>query len=123
MIPVDDRHILDGTCGSGSLLLSACKRIEDLVCYEKSEFERHEYLTRMIEGYDIDRFASEVARLSLLLYSLPYGNKWNIHAGDLFHVGKAKIQTPYIILGNPPYEEVRGNSLKTQKAAAFLTCI
>lgn len=119
MIPVDDRHILDGTCGSGSLLLSACKRIEDLVCYEKSEFEKHEYLTRMIEGYDIDRFASEVARLSLLLYSLPYGNKWNIHAGDLFRIGKSKIQAPYIILGNPPYEEVRGNSQKTQKAAAF----
>lgn len=119
MIPVEKRHVLDGTCGSGSLLLSACRRIEDLVRYEKSEFEKHDYLTRMIEGYDIDRFASEVARLSLLLYSLPYGNKWNIHAGDLFHIGKSKIQVPYIILGNPPYEEVRGNSQKTQKAAAF----
>lgn len=73
MIPVEKRHVLDGTCGSGSLLL----------------------------------------------YSLPYGNKWNIHAGDLFHIGKSKIQVPYIILGNPPYEEVRGKSQKTQKAAAF----
>ena len=75
---------MDGTCGSGSLLLSACKRLEDLASYEKTEFDRHDYLTRMIEGYDIDKFASEVARLSLLLYSLPYGNKWDIHAGDCF---------------------------------------
>lgn len=119
-IPVDERYILDGTCGSGSLLLSACKRLEDLVSYEKTEFDRHEYLTKMIEGYDIDKFASEVARLSLLLYSLPYGNKWNIRAGDLLRISKSKIQIPYVILGNPPYEEIRGNSHKIQKAVAFL---
>ena len=119
-IPVDERYVLDGTCGSGSLLLSACKRLEELVSYEKTEIDRYNYLTRMIEGYDIDKFASEVARLSLLLYSLPYGNKWNIHAGDLLRINKSKIQVPFVILGNPPYEEVRGNSQKKQKAAAFL---
>ena len=119
-IPVDERYVLDGTCGSGSLLLSACKRLEELVSYEKTEIDRHNYLTRMIEGYDIDKFASEVTRLSLLLYSLPYGNKWNIHAGDLLRINKSKIQVPFVILGNPPYEEVRGNSQKKQKAAAFL---
>lgn len=119
-IPIDERYILDGTCGSGSLLLSACKRLEDLASYEKTEFDRHDYLTRMIEGYDIDKFASEVARLSLLLYSLPYGNKWNVRAGDLLRINKSKIQIPSVILGNPPYEEVRGNSQKIQKAAAFL---
>lgn len=119
-IPVDERYVLDGTCGSGSLLLSACKRLEELVSYEKTEIDRHNYLKRMIEGYDIDKFASEVARLSLLLYSLPYGNKWNIHAGDLLRINKSKIQVPFVILGNPPYEEVRGNSQKKQKAAAFL---
>lgn len=119
-IPVDERYVLDGTCGSGSLLLSACKRLEELVSYEKTEIDRHNYLTRMIEGYDIDKFASEVARLSLLLYSLPYGNKWNIHAGDLLRINKSKIQVPFVILGNPQYEEVRGNSQKKQKAAAFL---
>ena len=57
---------------------------------KKTEFDRHDYLTRMIEGYDIDKFASEVARLSLLLYSLPYGNKWDIHAGDLLRISKSK---------------------------------
>lgn len=119
-IPIDERYVLDGTCGSGSLLLSACKRLEDLASYEKTEFDRHDYLTRMIEGYDIDKFASEVARLSLLLYSLPYGNKWDIHAGDLLRISKSKIKEPFVILGNPPYEEVRGNSQKTQKATAFL---
>ena len=119
-IPVDNRYVLDGTCGSGSLILSACKRIEELAVYEKTEFERHDYLTSMIQGYDIDRFASEVARLSLLLYSLPYGNQWNISTGDLLRMEKPKGQLPYIILGNPAYEESRGDSKKIQKATAFL---
>lgn len=119
-IPVDERYVLDGTCGSGSLLLSACKRLEDLAGYEKTEFDKHNYLTEMIQGYDIDKFASEVARLSLLLYSLPYGNRWNINTGDLLSISKSKINEPSIILGNPPYEEVRGNNKKTQKATAFL---
>lgn len=119
-IPVDKRHILDGTCGSGSLLLSACKRLEDLVSHEKTGFDRHDYLTKMIEGYDIDKFASEVARLSLLLYSLPYGNKWNVRTGDLLRLSKSKVQTPYIILGNPPYKETKENGQRVQKATAFL---
>lgn len=119
-IPVDNRYVLDGTCGSGSLLLSACKRLEDLVRYEKAEFERHDYLTRMIEGNDIDKFASEVAKLSLLLYSLPYGNKWNIHAGDLLCINASEIQMPSVVLGNPPYKEARRDGRNTQKATAFL---
>lgn len=119
-IPINERFVLDGTCGSGSLLISACKRLEELIACEKAEFDKYAYLSRMIEGYDIDRFASEVARLSLLLYSLPYGNKWNIKAGDLLRINQSKIQSPSVILGNPPYEEVRGKSKKIQKAAAFL---
>lgn len=118
-IPVDQRYVLDGTCGSGSLLLSACKRLEELVSYEKTEFERHNYLTTMIEGYDIDKFASEVARLSLLLYSLPYGNQWSIKAGDLLRMKRPMGDFPYVIMGNPPYEETRGESKKSQKATEF----
>lgn len=119
-IPEEKRFILDGTCGSGSLLLSACQRLEELIYGEKEGREAHDYLTAMIQGFDIDRFASEVARLSLLLYSLPYGNKWNIKAADLLSVNDKEIRKPYIILGNPPYEEKRKDSAKTQKATAFV---
>lgn len=119
-IPTDKRFVLDGTCGSGSLLLSACKRLENLINLEKIGSDKHEYLTTMIQGYDIDRFASEVTRLSLLLYSLPYGNRWNIKAGDLLRMDISAVQRPYIILGNPPYEEKRGEKKKVQKATAFI---
>ena len=119
-IPVDERYILDGTCGSGSLLLSACERLEELVKYEKTDMENYNYLASMIEGYDKDEFASEVARVSFLLYSLPFGNKWNIYPRDLLCMSEAQIQTPYVILGNPPYKEVRRNGLKEQEAVKFL---
>ncbi|KLU69349.1 MAG: hypothetical protein RHS_4818 [Robinsoniella sp. RHS] len=118
-IPVFSRKVLDGTCGSGSLLLSACKRLEDLIVYEMDEFSRHDYLTKMIAGYDLDKFASEVARLSFLLYSLPYGNKWNVKAGDLLKLNSVE-ESPYIIMGNPPYEEKRGEKTRKQKATKFL---
>lgn len=120
MVPPDDRYVLDGTCGSGSLLLSACKRLENLVRLERTDYDRQKYLADMIQGYDVDKFASEVAKLSLLLYSLPAGVRWNIKAGDLLRMDHTKIRTPYIILGNPPYGEKRGDSKREQKAAAFL---
>lgn len=118
-IPINSRRVLDGTCGSGSLLLSACKRLENLIIYDMNEVDRHEYLTKMIAGYDLDKFASEVARLSFLLYSLPYGNKWSIKAGDLLKLNNVE-EAPYIIMGNPPYEEKRGDKEKKQKATKFL---
>lgn len=118
-IPVDKRYVLDGTCGSGSLLLSACKRLEELVKYDRDDDECHRYLTEMIEGNDIDRFASEVARLSLLLYGLPYGNRWKIRTGDLLTIRKSGLRMPYIILGNPPYEEKNEKGRKEQKAMLF----
>ena len=120
IVPPDDRYVLDGTCGSGSLLLSACKRLENLVRLERADYDRQKYLADMIQGYDVDKFASEVAKLSLLLYSLPAGVRWNIKAGDLLRMDHTKIRTPYIILGNPPYGEKRGDSKREQKAAAFL---
>lgn len=118
-IPVFSRKVLDGTCGSGSLLLSACKKLEYLVMHDMDDFSRHDYLTKMIVGYDVDKFASEVARLSFLLYSLPYGNKWDIKARDLLKINSIE-ETPYIIMGNPPYEEKRGAKTRTQKATKFL---
>ena len=48
-IPVDERYVLDGTCGSGSLLLSACKRLEELVSYEKTEIDLYFYIVYHME--------------------------------------------------------------------------
>lgn len=120
-IDEDKRVILDGSCGSGSLLISAYKRLERLLPVNWTAKHKHDYLTSKINGIDIDRFAREVARLSLLLYSLPNGNNWNIITNNTLKIDKfVKMDYPTIIIGNPPFEEIRKGSQK-QKALEFMT--
>lgn len=113
-----ERFVLDGSCGSGSMLIGAYKRLKDLLPKKMKDEVKHKYLTDMIYGIDIDRFACEVARLELLLMSIPYGNGWNIKNSD-FTITNSMNRNPNIIVANPPYEEKRSGKLY-EKATAFL---
>lgn len=84
LIDYRKRYVLDASCGSGSLLIGAYKILKELLPSKMDEEIQHEYLTDMILGIDIDKFACEVARLELLLNSIPYGNGWNIKSEDFF---------------------------------------
>ena len=117
-INVDNRFILDGTCGSGSLLVSAYKRLEKMLPFRWDSKEKHDYLTKMINGIDNDRFAREVARLALLLYSRPHGNNWNIQPSDLLKITYLEnMEYPMIIVANPPFKQEKKGE---QKAIDFL---
>src|SRR3989442_10043276 len=122
--PPEDRTILDGTCGSGNLLLAAYDRLSSLLPAKWSSEQRHNYLLQHLWGIDQDNFACEIARLSLLLYNLPAGDSWQIKAGDVFHVTPQQVfgKQPNVIVGNPPFEEPRSNADKkrAQKAASVL---
>ncbi|WBW98092.1 N-6 DNA methylase [Oceanirhabdus sp. W0125-5] len=118
LIDFRNRCVLDASCGSGSLLIGAYKRLKDLLPINMQEELQHEYLTDMIHGIDIDRFACEVARLELLLNSIPYGNGWKVESGDFLKISNRSLR-PNIVIANPPYEEKRKNTL-TEKASVFL---
>lgn len=118
LIDYRNRCILDASCGSGSLLIGAYKRLKDLLPVNMKEERKHEYLTDMIHGIDIDRFACEVARLELLLNSIPYGNGWNVQCENFLKINNMSFK-PNIIIANPPYEEKRKDTL-TEKASVFL---
>lgn len=118
LIDYRNRYVLDASCGSGSLLIGAYKRLKELLPAKMNEELQHEYLTNMILGIDIDKFACEVARLELLLNSIPYGNGWNIKSEDFLKINKMNFM-PNIIIANPPYEEKRKDKLE-QKASLFL---
>lgn len=118
LIDYRKRYVLDGSCGSGSLLIGAYKRLKELLPAKMNEEIQHEYLTDMILGIDIDKFACEVARLELLLNSIPYGNGWNIKSEDFLKINNMTFK-PNIIIANPPYEEKRKETL-TEKASIFL---
>jgi len=82
--PPEDRTILDGTCGSGNLLLAGYNRLADLLPSNWSSVLRHTYLLNHIWGIDQDSYACEIARLSLLLYNLPAGDSWQVKTADVF---------------------------------------
>lgn len=121
-LPLEERAILDGTCGSGNLLLAAFDRLSTLLPYSWTDDERHEYLINRIWGIDIDPFACEIARLSLLLYSLPEGNSWNIKRGDVFQDTPQDLfdERPSVIVGNPPFKEPRSVAGKRVQTAALV---
>lgn len=118
LIHYNDRYVLDGSCGSGSLLIGAYERLKELLPKRMKDELKHKYLTDMILGIDIDRFACEVARLELLLVSIPYGNGWKIKNSDFTVINEMKF-SPSIIVANPPYEEKRSGKL-LEKATEFL---
>lgn len=116
----EELYLLDGTCGSGSLLVAGHKRIYDLLSVSKSEKEKHKYLSDHILGVDKDAFAAEISGLSLLHESLPSGNSWKIKIKDFTKITLNDFDArPSIILANPPYREVRGES-HIEKAIPFI---
>lgn len=121
-VPREERTVLDGTCGSGNLLLAAYDRLLHLLPPRWTSRDRHEYLLRHIWGIDIDPFACEIARLSLLLYSLPEGDSWRVKEGNVFEVDLQQLfgGRPSVIIGNPPFKEPRSTEGKRIQRAALV---
>jgi hypothetical protein len=115
-IDEDKRSVFEPGCGHGSFLISATRLLTSLLPTAKAEPEaRKRYLRERVQGYDIDDFAVEIARLSLTLTDIPNSNGWMIKQADLFESGvieKAAAEST-ILLANPPFEDFT----PTQRAA------
>lgn len=110
-IDPEDRHVLDPTCGSGSLLIAAHERLASLQPKHLALEAQHRELQRHLRGFDLDEFAAEIARLALLLKSQPAGNGWSIDAVDTLKV-KGLQTRPHIIVMNPPWRLERTKKLQ-----------
>lgn len=102
LIPPGDRHVLDPSCGSGTLLIAAHDRLRDLQPLNWADEDRHRDLAVHLHGYDVDPFAGEIARLSLLLHAQPAGNGWQIDAVDTLRQPVPAVP-PKLIVTNPPW--------------------
>ncbi len=102
LLAPDRRRIFDPTCGSGSLLLAAYERLDDLLPAIWDGHERHNYLVSHIGGADHDDFAVELARLSLLLRALPVGDSWRLSQWDALSDPLPVAERPTVVVGNPP---------------------
>ena len=122
-IPPSDRVVFDGSSGSGNLLLAAFERIGDLLPSEWDRNQRHAYLVKRVHGVDVDPFATQVAGLSLFFIDLPADDAWNVKTADFMRPGSGSLpRPPTIIVGNPPFKEMRSSGRRRQqRASRFLS--
>lgn len=124
-LPLEDlapehRTVFDGSSGSGNFLLSAYDRLESLLPVQWPLRKKHNYLLRHLIGMDIDSFATEVAKLSLLHYDLPAGNSWKIEHGDFLEIQIDQLDsTVNIVVTNPPFQK-KSIKKREQLAATIL---
>lgn len=118
LIDPKDRYVLDPACGSGTLLVAAHDRLSRLQPHDWSLDARHQDLQMHFRGHDTDRFATEIARLALLLKAQPAGNGWTIKTVNTLEVDSLP-HTPRIIVMNPPWK-FTSQDTRHQKATDFM---
>ena len=117
-IPPDERYVVDPACGAGNLLLAAQERLENLSPGDWSPQDTHMWLRTHIYGSDIEPIAVEIAKLSLLVSSLPLGNSWQIEQRDAVDEPITRCIHPTIWVTNPPWRHRRGS--RDEWATKFL---
>lgn len=112
VIDNDQITIMDPACGSGTLLVSAYKRIKELKgCLE------HNQILQKLYGVDVSAFAAQLAIVNLVIQKPT--DPWSschIDIIDFFRIGsgnngnmKTQLREFDILLGNPPF--TRGDRL------------
>jgi hypothetical protein len=106
-LPYEDRRIFEPFCGHAPFLTVALARLRALLPPDMRTEQRHEYFRRMLSGTDIDSFACEIARNSLILADYPNPDGWDIKNNDFFASGDPHpfLTQAQVVLCNPPYED------------------
>lgn len=128
-LQTEERRVFEPFAGHAALLIAAMGKLRTLLPADLDSESRHAYFVRMIAGIEIDPFAREVARLSLMLADYPNPNGWRLLDGDVFsspHLNE-ELKKARIVLCNPPFKafsrEVRpgyADLRSTNKAAEIL---
>ena len=99
--------VFEPCCGSGVFLVSALRRLKTLMAEENSR-ERHKKLRKQLWGIELDRFAVEICKLSLMLADYPNADGWNVVHGDFFSDDSDLTSAcrADVVLCNPPFEKL-----------------
>lgn len=106
-----DIRIYEPFTGAGVFLVAAMSQARDLLPTNWTDKKRHEFLVSRIWGDELDAFAGEVARLSLILADYPNANGWTITNADLFANNSLlkRATGANVVLCNPPFEDFKEN--------------
>jgi len=102
-----ERFIIEPFAGHGVFLVAALRRLRELLPVSLTDEERHKYLRDRLTAIEVDTFAAEVCRLSLMLADYPNPNGWQIIPEDVFasDILDKQLETSQIVLCNPPFED------------------
>ncbi len=105
-IPENDRYVLEPCSGHGVFLISAMRRLRELLKTPMTSKERHNYFVKRLTGIELDSFALEVCRLSLMLADYPNPDGWHLYQEDVFATDRLEkeLEKARIVLCNPPFE-------------------
>ena len=104
-LALTERRVFEPFSGHSVFLVAAMQRMRDLLPFNMSPEERHQYFVEMLSGIEIDTFAREVARLSLMLADYPNPDGWNLYQGDALKspLFEKELERANIVLCNPPF--------------------
>lgn len=111
----NQRRIFEPFAGHAVFLVAAMQRLRELLPSEMTPAQRHRYFVKMLSGIEIDPFAREVARLSLMLADYPNPNGWRLHLADALdsELFEKELSAARIVLCNPPFEDFNNNERDT----------
>lgn len=103
----DRVRVYEPFTGAGVLLVAALRQLRAALPLEWNDEERHRFLTARLAGDEIDEFACEVAKLSLILADYPNHNGWDIRQADLFAGDRlrTRITADTFVICNPPFQD------------------
>jgi hypothetical protein len=115
-------RVYEPFAGAGVFLGSALRQMRDGLPHEWTDKQRHELLVQHIGGAEIDAFACELAKLSLILADYPMVNGWQIEETNLFAKGAlaARLEGKDVILCNPPFHAFTAEERAKYPAAAAI---
>jgi hypothetical protein len=112
-------RVVEPFTGAGVFLGSALRLLRDALPAEWEDKQRHDLLVSCIGGAEIDPFAAEVAKLSLILADYPNANGWQIDEADLFEPDalRIRLEGARVILCNPPFERFKADEARRYPSA------
>jgi hypothetical protein len=101
-------HVYEPCAGAAVFLVAVLRRLREELPRSWTDQQRHNFLVGHLSGDEIDSFAVEVAKLSLILADYPNHDGWQINEVDVFEADLLSLRMGQhnVIVCNPPFSAI-----------------